>query len=715
MRPPIIATVTYTPVDPIFMPVVFDIYTSHTKPAYGYSANARPPGTVAGAANNSVVYYELRSIEQNLAAGANKMIIGDLNADCTSYPGYRRGTNFAGGWNWYINYGQKTNTAPGSSCAYDRIILNNALQAFYQAHGIFVDHYGNATRIDTQRVSDHFPVWVQFGETQAGPPPPVAAPVLAAALAGAEPPRKRRKFLGSQTISASGAGLLGQATSAKFFVTSYTTSRNYKSNFTYDLVDVRGAPTPVTTNNLGDIEQTITWASPPAGSYVFVFDANGDDKFSLRDGDFANFATQADLLVTTTTSGHNDLVTLGDNMVLRDVFDLSQAFNIYALAKNLPADISGKAYIVSDLLLKNDGYANWAQARAAGINLPKYSIPIQLAEAGVITTSGLTDDDRRQDFTTNSDGETFFSVWPNPGQLTNASVNYATPPDTVFDPAYAGTGDPPSSPDDTDTSEDPCEDAATSADDDFGQACNMGFLFGDAYGNTFNVVLDLDGDGTLGPSDPIDLRDIGDMKTFFDQPGNTNLGPNANGNPAVSEYKEYLERALSVTLSANDNYDPDTRAASARYTCGPELSKDEFNTFIVPDSQTGFRVLETGAYHSDRTHGPGLYQFGDAYLNDWSPSDGAAQCISGNKMNYSGTMNIDGGSKVVSVAESHSFENVQITANSSTTCWAAVEATAGTAIAVGAGSGFFTLGTGFLAGAFVAAGTNIVGAVECGF
>ena len=49
MRPPIIATVTYTPNDPTFAPVTFDIYTNHTKPAYGHSAQARPPGTVAGA------------------------------------------------------------------------------------------------------------------------------------------------------------------------------------------------------------------------------------------------------------------------------------------------------------------------------------------------------------------------------------------------------------------------------------------------------------------------------------------------------------------------------------------------------------------------------------------------------------------------------------------------------------------------------------------
>ena len=379
-----------------------------------------------------------------------------------------------------------------------------------------------------------------------------------------------------------------------------------------------------------------------------------------------------------------------------------------------PASQTVNAYIVSDLLLVNAGYTSWAQARAAQIDLATYSIPIQLADAGMIVTSQLTDDERRQTIKTNSDGEVFFSVWPNPGQLMNASVNYQAPPASVFKPEFAGDGDPPASPDDTDYDEDPCQYAAASKDSDFQQACNLGFLFSNYYGNAFNVVFDLDGDGKLGANDPVDTRDIGDMTAYFNGAGNTVLGPNADGNPAVSEYKEYLERALSVQLSDNNTYDQDTRAASARYACGPELSKADFDTLITPDAQTGFRMLDDDAYHSERSGGAGLYQYDNAFLSDWA-SDNVTQCITGNDMSYGGNMTAENNAHVTAVADTHNFDNAQVTVNSSTECWVAVEGTAATAIAVGAGSGFFTLGAGFIAGAVVAAGANLTGALACGF
>jgi hypothetical protein len=664
---------------------------------------------VAGAPNSSSVHYELRAIERNQGAGANRMLIGDLNADCASYPVSWRGQDFAAGWTWYINYGQRTNTAVGSSCAYDRILLNNALNLYYQGHDVDYDNFGNATRVNNKRISDHYLVWVQLGERRKSKRPALTA----AASAPVTIANKRRKFTVSNTVNMTGSGLQPSLKKAKIYITTYSTARNYKSNFTYPLSDVRGAPSAVTTDANGTLEQTVSWPTPPTGAYVFVFDANGNGSFALTDGDFANFDTQADILVTQDTTGHNDLVTLGDNMILRDVFDLSQAYNVFVLAKNLPPNITGNAYIVSDLLLKTAGYNSWQDARAARIDLPTYSIPIQLADVGMIETSQLTDDQRRQTFTSNSDGETFFSVWTHPAQLMSAAVNYRPPPSSAFKPEFAGTGDPPDSPDDTGYVDDPCADAFSSADNDFKQACNLGFLFANFYGNAFSVVLDLDGDGKLGPNDPIDIRDTGDMKTYFDQAGNTVLGPNADGNPAVSEYKEYLARALSVTLSENDTYDQATKEASSRYACGPELSKTDFETLIVPDSQTGFRVLDDDAYHSERSHGSGLYQFDNAFLSNWS-ADSATQCITGSDLSYGGTMTAGNGSQIAVVADTQSFGNVQVTANNSTACWVAVEGTAGTALAVGAGSGFFTLGTGLLVGAVVAAGTNLVGAVACG-
>ncbi len=709
MRPPIIATVTFTPNDQVFAPVTFGLYTNHTKPAYGYSANARPPGTVAGAPNSSSVHYELRAIEQNQGAGALRMLIGDLNADCASYPVSWRGQDFAAGWTWYIDYGQRTNTAVGTACAYDRIILNNALNAYYRDHDVDYDHYGNATRVNNKRISDHYLVWVRLGERRKAKRPALTAAASAPVTAA----NKRRKFTVSKTVNVTGSGLQPSLKKAKVYITTYSTARNYKSNFTYSLQDVRGAPTAVTTDANGNLEQTVFWSRPQSGAYVFVFDANGDGKFALANGDFANFDIQADILVTADTTGHNNLVTLGDNMVLRDVFDLGQAYNVYALAKNLPASTTGHAYVVSDLLLKKAGYNSWAAARAAKIDLPTYSIPIQLAGSGMIETSQLTDDQRRQAFTSNSDGETFFSVWTRPAQLMSATVNYRAPPGSVFKPQYAGSGDPPNSPADTGYIGDPCANAFSSGDANFRKACNLGFLFANHYGNAFTVVLDLDGDGKLGPNDPIDIRDTGDMKTYFDQPGNTVLGANANGNPAVSEYKEYLERALSVTLSNNNTYDQATRQASSRYACGPELSKTDFDTLIVPDSQTGFRVLDDDAYHSERSQGSGLYQFDNAFLSDWT-SNNATQCIVGNDLGYGGTVTAEQSSHVTVVADTHSFGNVQVKAKNSTACWVAVERAAGKALLVGAGSTFISAGTGLLVGIVAVAGANVVGALACG-
>lgn len=707
MRPPVIARVTFTPNDATFPPVTFDIYTNHTKPAYGASAHARPPGTIPGAPNSSVVHYELQAIENNLSPGVNRMLIGDLNADCASYPVAYRGLDFAA-WQWRIDYGTRTNTAVGSSCAYDRIILNNGLAAYYRGHGVDYDHYGNATRVDGQRVSDHYPVWVRLGQYQN----PLKQALIASLSTPVTQANKQAKFSTNDTVKLTGSGLKPSVTGAKFYVTSYATNVNYKSNFSYALTDVRGAPDTVSTDASGNLVQTLRWVRPPAGAYVFVFDANGDGRFDPKDGDFANNAVQADILVTAGTSGHNDLVTLGDNMALRDAFDLTQAYNIYVLAKNLPPETTGNLYIVSDRLLAKAGYATWAAARAAHIALAPYSIPIGLADKGVIDTSRITPADVTQTFKTTPSGELFMSAWTRPAQLMNAVVNYVAPPASVFLPSYAGNGDPPASPDDTNADDDPCSRAYASKSQNFQKACNVGFLFSNYYGNAFNVVLDLDGDGKLSANDPVDTRDIGDMTTFFNGPG-TVLGPNANGSAAVSEYKEYLSRALSVDLPANTTYDRQTMAASSRYACGPTLSKAAFQAWIVPDAETGFRVLEGDAYQSERTGGSGLSQYGEAFI-DGLEADDSQLCISGGDLAYGGEVTAGAGSNITAVANSHTFEAATVTSNASTECWVVVEGVAGTALAVGAGSGFFTAGTGTILGAVVAAGANIVGGVACG-
>ena len=113
------------------------------------------------------------------------------------------------------------------------------------------------------------------------------------------------------------------------------------------------------------------------------------------------------------------------------------------------------------------------------------------------------------------------------------------------------------------------------------------------------------------------------------------------------------------------------------------------------------------------TFSVGMSQYDQAFIANLSTND-ADVCISGGDLAYGGGVSADAGSKITAVADTHRFEGATVTSNASAECWIAVETTAGTAIAVGAGSGFFTLGTGLIAGLVVAAGANFTGALACG-
>jgi len=172
MRPPLVASFTYTPISG--MPFHFRLNINHTKPQY--SAGARPQGTPPAAADFDATHYELWATENNAGAGAAPLaVLGDLNADCLSYPPQWRGQDFTAGWHWYpANYGVKTNVAPGTDCAYDRIILNPAFDQFYLNHG--VDMVGQV--LNGVQVSNHYLVWVAIGDGL-----PAAPPALAVAAA----------------------------------------------------------------------------------------------------------------------------------------------------------------------------------------------------------------------------------------------------------------------------------------------------------------------------------------------------------------------------------------------------------------------------------------------------------------------------------------------------------------------------------------------------
>ena len=109
---------------------MFTAYNIHTK-----------PGNVSS---------EIQSLESTVDNQGNTMVLGDLNADCYYYnPEYEE---YFPEWHWIIKDTDDT-TVSDSSCAYDRILLNQDMHREYIRYGIY-------TNI-TKDVSDHYPVWVE--------------------------------------------------------------------------------------------------------------------------------------------------------------------------------------------------------------------------------------------------------------------------------------------------------------------------------------------------------------------------------------------------------------------------------------------------------------------------------------------------------------------------------------------------------------------------
>lgn len=657
MRPPVRANFTFTPNDASEPPITFNAYTIHTKPSYG--AQARPPGTPANALANTSTHNELAALEQNLAPGALRLVIGDLNADCASYPAMFRGADFAG-WSWRDHYGQPTNTAPASACGYDRSILNPALDAYYKRHGIHYDAYDNNTRPDGRRVSDHYLAWVELGADRRVKRRRLMSS-LATPVAGALP---SRSFTVSTPAFFNGSGLPTAASAPLFFIVPYVQTRSFASFEPFPLDDVRGQPTPVTITSSGTFSADVQWAAPAEGAYNLVLDVNGDHEFDRADGDVVNHAQQIDVLVSTSTAGHNDVVTLGDNSQLRDLFSTTRAINVYLLAKNLPAGAQGTAYVVSTLLLRQAGYETWEEARRARVELGPLAIPVNAA-SGPLMVAAIPDELKKRPFVAASDGTLYTAVWERPATLSNVQVFTAPPPDPVYLPEYAGPGIP--------GGPDPCADAYQSTDENFQEVCNVGHLFAEYYGEQFNVVLDVNDDGRFDAGDKVDTRDIGDMRAYFAQSGHTTLGPGADGDPAVGEWKEYLSRALSlnVPLSPGDDYGPETEAASARYVCSEELPKSKFDGWIVPDSEIGFRLVPESAYVLERSQETGVYVYASGYLGNVTYAADTDVCLSAEELQVA-DISVGEGANVVMVSqEARVTDDITVSRNA-TYCMAAV-------------------------------------------
>lgn len=580
-RPPYSVTLVYTPPQGQGQPITLTVYDNHFKPQY--AKGSRPPGTPSTARRNAAVANQLRSLQDNLGAGGHRVVLGDLNAGCTYYPQKLRKKSFGPGWIWLIGDEAKTNVAIKGRCAYDRLILEDTLKPFVLDHGVRTMGIPEKDLLDGVVLSDHYLVWVEFGEEDKGPVAMAidqgatqSAGVISgkrdARVSGNVPPNKKARTTGQVAIVPHVAG------------------QSFGGNAAITLRDVRGRPTPVTVGPGGALPRGIAWPRPKPGLYNIVFDANADGRFRRSDGDFANHEDQADALVVSDDAGHNALVTLGDDGRVRELFAESRAHNIYALAKGLPV---GEArpktvdvYVVSRALLPDD-FQGWDHARGAG------NVRLLAVAAPVLQTHGeipLPFDPkrpgdtaaRRRTVPTQADGALFTVAWSRPSIAFNLPVvTPAQPEDVVQD-------------------------------------------FSDHYGTAYNVVIDVDGDGIFDGSDLVDTYDIGDMRRWFDRSGEP-LGPAASGDPAVSEYKEFLDArlALSPPLPANDTWDPETEDASFRYLCAGTVSKRAFQ--LVEDSaDVGFRVVDEVSYVQARAIARGAV-FGEAELDDVTFS--GAPCV----------------------------------------------------------------------------------------
>ena len=91
------------------------------------------------------------------------MILGDLNADCTYFDEDQQiALRDPGEYNWLITNEMDTNVA-GSSCAYDRIIITDSMNAKFTGDAGVV-RFDEIYELDCEpkKVSDHYPVYGVF-------------------------------------------------------------------------------------------------------------------------------------------------------------------------------------------------------------------------------------------------------------------------------------------------------------------------------------------------------------------------------------------------------------------------------------------------------------------------------------------------------------------------------------------------------------------------
>ena len=103
------------------------------------------PDDVINELKNLEILYKMSS------ALANRVWLGDFNADCSYYDEDNKDVFLTEYW---IIKDNDDTTVAKSNCAYDRIIINEDMKEEFIRYGI----YKNITK----NISDHYPVWVEL-------------------------------------------------------------------------------------------------------------------------------------------------------------------------------------------------------------------------------------------------------------------------------------------------------------------------------------------------------------------------------------------------------------------------------------------------------------------------------------------------------------------------------------------------------------------------
>lgn len=656
MRPPLSVEFAYTPGpnQPVY---TFSLYVLHVKPAYGHLVR---PGIPPNPLPNEAVKYELQALERNIDPNdrlGKWAAIGDFNADCAYFPVRDRPIPFPNDV-WYINAGEKTNTARNSSCAYDRIIMNASLSADKIGHGIHTQGITinlpanpyTPVMLNGKKISDHYLIWFEIAGGKGKKRQLVSTTTTVPAAK-----RAKKTIHPMAKVVATGANLpVPGGTSASSYIVASVPGVSFQGNLSVPLHDVRGAPSRVTIQNDGTFSDDAGWIAQ-VGAYKLVLDIDSDGVFNSFAGDISS--DEIDFVVAG-LDYHSTLQTLGERGELRETFSENATPHVYALARRLPPGAQVDAYVIARKLLPKD-FVSWDNERNLHrLNLASVAVPVNLLHGPILVPS-LTISDKVKTLTVEDDGALFFNAWRHPYVLANMRAWTAQPPVPIYD----------TSRDNFDDVSDPCENAASSGDSNFRSVCNVGNSFEDYYGKEFNVVIDVNRNGVFDAGDQVDTHDVGDMEKAFGN-GTAQLGPGSYSN-AVSEYREFLNAKLSPfpALTIEQDYDLDLQQASAKYLCSSTLSKAQFEQIIRPAAQVGF-TLNMNGYHSSERFNGGLYEFADMTLDNASIGPNAELCMVGENLELGKTV-VEPGARGLVKAENITIQGDVTLGENSTFCMVA--------------------------------------------